>query len=56
MELSSELMCNTICEETGAKKAQLNAVHNISKQDFDKGIGYLDLMQENVEVLKEALN
>ena len=56
MELSSETMCNTICDETGAKKAQLNAVHNISKQDFDKGIGYLELMQENVEVLKGALN
>lgn len=55
MELSSELMCNTICDETGAKKAQLNAVHNISRQDFDKGIGYLELMQENVAALKEAL-
>lgn len=55
MELSSEQMCNTICDETGAKKAQLNAVHNISKQDFEKGIGYLELMEENVEVLKEAL-
>lgn len=56
MELSSETMCDTICDETGAKKAQLNAVHNISKQDFEKGIGYLELMEENVEVLKEALN
>ncbi len=56
MELSSELMCNTICDETGAKKAQLNAVHNISKQDFDKGIGYLELMEDNIEVLKQALN
>lgn len=55
MEMSSELMCNTVCDETGAKKAQLNAVHNISKTDFDKGIGYLELMEENVEVLKEAL-
>ena len=55
MEMSSEAMCNTICDETGAKKRQLNAVHNISRQDFNKGIGYLELMQENVEVLKEAL-
>lgn len=47
--------CNTICDETGAKKAQLNAVHNISRQDFDKGKGYLELMRENIEVLKEAL-
>lgn len=55
MELSSEMMCNTICDETGAKKAQLNAVHNISKENFEKGIGYLELMEKNVDVLKEAL-
>lgn len=55
MEMSSEAMCNTICDEAGAKKAQLNAVHNISRQDFNKGIGYLELMKENIEVLKEAL-
>ena len=55
MELSSELMCNTICDETGAKKAQLNAVHNISKSNFDRGIGYLELMEKNVDVLREAL-
>lgn len=56
LELSSEAMCNTICDETGAKKAQLNAVHNVSKTDFEKGVGYLELMEENVEVLREALN
>jgi ABC-type metal ion transport system, periplasmic component/surface adhesin len=55
MELSSQLMCNTICDETGAKKAQLNAVHNISKRNFDRGIGYLELMEKNVDVLREAL-
>ena len=56
MELSSESMCNTICDETGAKKAQLNAVHNVSRLDFEKGTGYVELMQENVGVLREALN
>lgn len=56
MELSSDKMADTICKETGAKKAQLNAVHNVSKTDFDKGRGYLELMQDNVSVLKEALN
>lgn len=55
MELSSQLMCNTICDETGVKKAQLNAVHNISKRNFDRGIGYLELMEKNVDVLREAL-
>ncbi|MCD7826829.1 MAG: metal ABC transporter substrate-binding protein [Clostridiaceae bacterium] len=56
VELSSEAMCDTVCEETGAKKAQLNAVHNVSKTDFEAGKGYYELMQENVSVLEEALN
>ncbi len=56
IELSNEQMCDSICNATGAKKELLNAVHNVSKADFDAGISYLDLMEHNVEVLKEALN
>jgi len=48
-------MANTISEETGVKKLLLHSVHNITKQDFDVGLGYLDLMQRNVETLREAL-
>lgn len=56
VELSNENMADTICEDTGAKKRQFNACHNISKEQFEAGVGYLDLMWENVEVLKEALH
>ncbi|MBC3888213.1 zinc ABC transporter substrate-binding protein [Acetobacterium paludosum] len=56
IELSNEQMCDSICTATGAKKELLNAVHNVSKDDFDAGVTYLDLMEHNVEVLKEALN
>lgn len=38
------------------KPELLNAIHNVSKDDFDKGITYIDLMEHNVSVLKEALN
>ena len=55
IELSNEKICNSICEETGAKSELLNAVHNVTKDDFEKGITYLDLMEHNVTVLKEAL-
>jgi zinc transport system substrate-binding protein len=55
IELSNERMANTICAETGAKKLLFHACHNISKKDFDAGLGYLDLMRVNVENLKEAL-
>jgi zinc transport system substrate-binding protein len=55
IELSNERMANTISGETGAKKLLLHASHNISKRDFDAGLGYLDLMRGNVENLREAL-
>ena len=56
IELSNEKVCDSICESTGAKSELLNAVHNVSKKDFEAGITYMDLMEHNVEVLKEALN
>jgi zinc transport system substrate-binding protein len=56
IELSNEQMCNSICEATGAKSELLNAVHNVSDSDFKTGVTYIDLMEHNVEVLKEALN
>jgi len=55
IELSNERMADTISGETGAKKLLLHACHNISKQDFDAGLGYLDFMRRNVENLREAL-
>lgn len=56
IELSNEQMSKAIAEATGAKSELLNAVHNISDEDFKKGVTYIDLMEHNVEVLKEALN
>lgn len=56
IELSNEKMCQSIAENTGAKSKLLNAVHNISADDFKNGVTYMDLMKNNVEALKEALN
>ncbi|MDR1956830.1 MAG: metal ABC transporter substrate-binding protein [Treponema sp.] len=55
LELSNEKIADTICEETGAKKRLLHAAHNITKRDFDRGVGYYDLMAQNVQALQEAL-
>ena len=54
-ELTSDKLAKTISEETGAKIMTLNAGHNISAEDFRKGVRYADIMEENIEVLKEAL-
>ena len=56
IELSNQKMANTIAEATGAKVLLLHACHNISKEDFQSGKGYLDLMAANVDALKQALS
>lgn len=56
IELSNEEMSKSIAEATGARSILLNAVHNVSDQDFKNGATYVSLMEHNVKVLKEALN
>lgn len=55
IELTSDKLAKTIAEETGAKVLTLNAAHNISKEDFESGLTYADIMEANINVLKEAL-
>jgi zinc transport system substrate-binding protein len=55
IELSNERMADTISGETGAKKLLLHSCHNITKRDFDSGLGYLEIMKGNVANLREAL-
>jgi zinc transport system substrate-binding protein len=55
IELSNEKIADAICEETGAEKLLLHAVHNISKRDFDSGANYYDLMLRNAQNLRKAL-
>jgi len=54
-EFSNEKMADAICESTNAKKLLLHSCHNVSKDDFEGGVSYLELMTQNVESLKEAM-
>ena len=56
IELSNNKIAESIAEATGAKILQLNAVHNVTKEDFEKGETYLSLMEKNLKPLEEALN
>ncbi len=56
IELSSGKIADTICEGTGAKKLLFHSCHNVTKEDFDAGATYLELMKQNVINLKEGLN
>ncbi|GHV13800.1 periplasmic divalent manganese/zinc-binding lipoprotein [Fibrobacterales bacterium] len=55
IELSNEKIAKTISEATGAKNLLFHSVHNVSKEDFDSGKGYFELMDANVQNLKTAL-
>ena len=55
VELSNKKMANTIGEETGAQVLLLHACHNVTRDEMADGITYLELMNQNVENLKEAL-
>lgn len=55
LELSSNNIAETIAEATNAKVLEFHSIHNVTKNDFDSGVTYIDLMQRNIKVLKEAL-
>lgn len=56
LELSSGNIANAISKETNAKVLEFHSFHNISKEDFEKGINYIQLWYRNIEVLMEVLN
>ena len=56
IELSNKKIAETIAKETNAKVLEFHSAHNISKNDFEKGLTYIDFYKKNIESLKEALN
>ena len=47
MELGNGNIAETISGETGAEVETFYVCHNVSKDDFNSGTGYLDLMKKN---------
>ena len=56
IELSNELMADTVCDETGAEKRLFSACHNVTRAQFESGVTYMELMWDNVDALREALS
>lgn len=49
-------IANQVCEETGAQVLTLNSCQSVAMKDIENGANYIDIMTQNLEVLKEALN
>lgn len=56
IELSNENISRSLAEATNTKVLTMYSCHNAPKDDFEKGITYLDYMNKNLNVLEEALN
>ena len=55
IEFSNEKMADIICEETGCQKLLFHSCHNVTAAQLANGVSYLDLMEQNLVNLKEAL-
>ncbi|MDO4419015.1 MAG: metal ABC transporter substrate-binding protein [Ruminococcus sp.] len=55
-ELSNTAIAEQIAKETGAEVRTFYSCHKVSKDDFESGITYIDIMNRNIENLDIALN
>jgi zinc transport system substrate-binding protein len=51
-ELVDPKIAKLVAQETGAEMVLLHGAHNLSKDELASGVGYLELMQQNLEKLK----
>lgn len=55
-ELGNRELANTVANSTGAEILILNSYHNVSLEDFQSGVTYLELMEQNRQNLERGLN
>lgn len=55
LEFSTRKLAERLSDATGAKILPLHSCNNVSKDDFESGVTYIELMYENLNNLREAL-
>lgn len=54
-ELTSPKIAETIANETNAKMLLLNAAHNLSKDQFNQGLSFFDILKKDLDNLRVGL-
>lgn len=54
-ELSDPKVARTIASETGADLLLFATAHNVSKDDLESGVSFVDIMRKNIENVKRGL-
>lgn len=55
-EFISDTISNKIVDQTGVNVRVLHSGHNITYGDYSKNVSYLDILEQNYEILKEGVN
>ncbi len=55
IEFSNQAVAKAVGEQTGAELLLLHSCHNVTKEDFEAGVTYLSLMQNNAKNLEKGL-
>ena len=53
IELSNGKIAETVSKDTGAEFLELHSAHNVTADDFSKGVTYVDLMKRNLLALSK---
>ncbi len=53
IELSNGNIANAVSQSTGAQILELHSAQNVTKEEFESGITYLDIMRSNLEAIKK---
>ncbi|MCL1999559.1 MAG: metal ABC transporter substrate-binding protein [Turicibacter sp.] len=54
-EFSDGTIANAIAEATGAELLQIHSAHNLTQEEFEDNVTFLELMWHNIDVLRAAL-
>lgn len=55
LEFSTKKVAQKLCKATDAEMLELHSCHNVSADDFENGVTYIDLMYRNLGNLKRGL-
>ncbi len=55
IEGDDKTLAESIADQTGCKILSLNSMQSIKRADIEAGADYIEIMKQNLEVLKEAL-
>lgn len=55
VEMSNKEIANSLSAQTGVKLLELHSAHNVTLDDFENGVTYVDIMERNYMALKEGI-